>query len=873
MPKEISHELIGKLALERGFISVEQLTEAVREHERRGAAGGQVPLGEILIEMEFIGRKQLETLLASQGRAPKEKQPIEGFELIRKLGEGGMGATYLARQLSMDRLVALKVLRKNLSGSDQFVERFVREARLAGRLNHVNIVQSQDVGRSSGFHYLVMEYVEGRSAYSMIPEKGGMAEELALHICIQVARALDFAWKSRIVHRDIKPDNILIDADGVAKLCDFGLARDTVKETRLTQTGMVMGTPHYVSPEQARGDSEVDTRSDIYSLGATLYHMVTGQTPFTGPSAVVVMTKHLSEQISWPRDLNPDLSEACCQLIARMMAKDPADRYQTPAELLADMERVTGGERPESAVLNPALSSVAGSGAMGAPAGPTAPTMPLAPTRIEGQRPDTGEFAEIDVAQSAPAAKTVEVPAREEEPGRPGDAAGAEAPEPAPEEPAPAAPAAPPVAAPAAAPAAPAEPAPPTAMPTAPPTAPPVETRPRPERTRSGGTSVHGLRPVSRRKRNLYATVIAGAVGLGLVAAGILYAVTGWGGGRTGRPAPPSGPDGTGPPVEVARPGPARFRARWKRLKISGSSPHGRVHGDRAMTYDSKRGRCVLFGGGVTGESINDLWSLDVGAARWTCLEESGPGTAGAPRPRTRGSHSFIYNPYSDRYHLDMSWTHDPSNRTWQRLAGRPEGGAFRCGLAYDPDELLFFCLAREDDRVICGFRSPTTGGWVTRTELRRPLRGYVDGGLAYDRLNKVFVLFGGTRGRDAVGLSETWTFDPRSADWREMKPPVSPPGRTGHKLVWHGKLGALVVAGGSPVPNRYVNDLWVYETAANRWTELRPAVTPPATGATAYDAAGNLLVLFLSKDREAQTWTCSIERVGEKPGEPADGG
>jgi eukaryotic-like serine/threonine-protein kinase len=404
MSESSSQQQIGKLALDRGFLTFDQLTEAIREQERRSAAGGLLPLGEVLIELELLSRRQLESLVASQSSAPKKKQPIAGFELIRKLGEGGMGATYLARQTSMDRLVALKILRKNLSRNQQFVERFVREARLAGRLSHVNIVESQNVGESSGFHFLVMEYVDGHSAYSMIPAEGGMDEELALHICVQVARALDFAHGAGIVHRDIKPDNILVTEDRIVKLCDFGLARDTAAETRLTQTGMMMGTPHYVSPEQARGEKDVDIRSDIYSLGATLYQLATGQTPFSGSSAAVVMTKHLTEQMPWPGDVNPDVSEACCQLIARMMAKDPNDRYQTPAELLADMKLVIDGKSLESGILDPMLSSIGQSGSIQVTprADVTGPTMQVpAPERerVEGQKPDTGEFAEIDGAE------------------------------------------------------------------------------------------------------------------------------------------------------------------------------------------------------------------------------------------------------------------------------------------------------------------------------------------------------------------------------------------------------------------------------------------------------------------------------------------
>jgi serine/threonine-protein kinase len=362
MPEKNSQQRLGQLAVQRGLLSIEQLREAIQEYRARRAAGSRLPLGEVLVELEYLTRRQLDGLLKSQGGRKAPSAALPGFELIRKLGEGGMGATYLARQVSMDRLVALKVLRKNLSRDKIFVERFHREARLAGQLDHVNIVKAIDVGEGAGFHYLVMEYVEGKSALDLIPEGGAMEELEALQIVLQIARALAYAGERNIIHRDVKPDNILVTADRVAKLCDFGLARHTGQETRLTQTGVAMGTPHYVSPEQARGDGELDSRTDIYSLGATLYHMVTGRTPFDGASAVIVMTKHLSEQVPWPREVNPALSENICRLIERMMAKAPEDRYPTPAALVADVELVISGRAPAGGVQAIGMSSIARAG-------------------------------------------------------------------------------------------------------------------------------------------------------------------------------------------------------------------------------------------------------------------------------------------------------------------------------------------------------------------------------------------------------------------------------------------------------------------------------------------------------------------------------
>lgn len=273
-------------------------------------------------------------------------QPIEGYELIRKLGEGGMGATYLARQVFMDRMVAIKVLRRSLAADPNFLERFYREARLAGRLDHINIVRAIDVGQSGAFHYIVMDYVEGRNAGEMLVERRALDEAEALEIVLQVARALDYAHCRGILHRDVKPDNILVDGTGTVRLCDFGLARQTDSELRLTREGMAVGTASYVSPEQARGERNADVRSDIYSLGVTLFHLITGQVPYTGDSAMAVLSKHLNEPVPWARDINPLVSEGCCRLVEKMMAKDPAQRHQTPGELIAELEEIAAGPEP-----------------------------------------------------------------------------------------------------------------------------------------------------------------------------------------------------------------------------------------------------------------------------------------------------------------------------------------------------------------------------------------------------------------------------------------------------------------------------------------------------------------------------------------------
>ncbi len=319
-------------------------------------------------------------MAGSAGGGTLSPQPIKGYELQRKLGEGGMGAVYLARQKSMDRLVALKILRRNLARNTDFVARFVREARLAGKLDHENIVRALDVGESGDYHYLAMEFVDGCNLSALLRERGALPEKEALGLALQVARALEYADSRRIIHRDIKPDNVLLTGDGIAKLTDLGLAKQTGAETHITQTGVMVGTPHYVSPEQARGEQDVDIRGDIYSLGATLYRLVTGKTPFEGSTAAVVMTKHLTEEPPPPREINPDVSHKTSRIIYKAMAKNRDVRYQTPAELIADIESVLAGRMPRHA--------------QNRRAGDTASTRPVAKLRGRRREGETGHGEE-----------------------------------------------------------------------------------------------------------------------------------------------------------------------------------------------------------------------------------------------------------------------------------------------------------------------------------------------------------------------------------------------------------------------------------------------------------------------------------------------
>jgi serine/threonine-protein kinase len=263
-----------------------------------------------------------------------------------------MGAVFLARQISLDRKVAFKVLAPRFARNANYVRRFFREAQAAAKLNHTNIITAFDVGEAGNLKYFVMEYVSGPTVADLLARGGAMDEDRAREIVIQTARALEHAHANGFVHRDIKPANIILARGGVAKLCDLGLAKEVEQESGDTEEGQTLGTPDYISPEQARGEKSIDIRADLYSLGATFYHMVTGDVPYSGLTPAVVMTKHLTEPPPDARANNPAVSPATNRVILKAMAKDPAARYQTPTEMLADLTQV---EPPRKAL--PTLKS------------------------------------------------------------------------------------------------------------------------------------------------------------------------------------------------------------------------------------------------------------------------------------------------------------------------------------------------------------------------------------------------------------------------------------------------------------------------------------------------------------------------------------
>ena len=266
----------------------------------------------------------------------------ERYELNHLIARGGMAEVYRAHDRLLDRPVALKVLFPELSVDRSFVERFRREAQAAANLSHPNIVPVFDWGEDTGTYFIVMEYIDGRPLSSILKSAGPLSAERTADIGAHVAAALGYAHKHGVVHRDVKPGNVLITDDGQVKVTDFGIARAVNTEESLTQTGAVMGTATYFSPEQAEGLG-VDSRSDIYSLGVVLFEMVTGRPPFLGESPVAVASKHVRDNPPAPRELNPQVPPTFEAIILKSMAKDPAHRYATAEELRADLVRFNEG--------------------------------------------------------------------------------------------------------------------------------------------------------------------------------------------------------------------------------------------------------------------------------------------------------------------------------------------------------------------------------------------------------------------------------------------------------------------------------------------------------------------------------------------------
>ncbi|MFM2090469.1 MAG: Serine/threonine-protein kinase PknB [Planctomycetota bacterium] len=331
-------------AVERGLITSDQ-ARTIAERTVTGATAA-----DLLVTNGLLTRQLVDTLGREHGGASTTHgtpKSIAGFDLGEVLGEGGMGCVYRAVQRSLGRQVALKVIGGQFAKDAEFSERFLREARAAGAISHPNVITCFDVGISGDRLYMALELVTGGDAAQLAKRCGGHLPEVrAVEIVADATRGLCAVARAGLIHRDIKPSNIFITEDGVAKLADLGLARTTAGDDRMTVTGRALGTPAFMSPEQARGDADVDIRSDIYALGATLYALVAGRAPFEGTSPWVVVAKVLNDEPVDPRTVVKTIPDGVVKVALRAMAKDRAQRYPTPEHFLTDLERLLAGQAP-----------------------------------------------------------------------------------------------------------------------------------------------------------------------------------------------------------------------------------------------------------------------------------------------------------------------------------------------------------------------------------------------------------------------------------------------------------------------------------------------------------------------------------------------
>ncbi len=267
------------------------------------------------------------------------------YEIIQTIGEGGMANVYLARDVIIDRNVAIKVLRGDLAGDEKFVRRFQREALAASSLNHHNIVEMYDVGEDNGMYYIVMEYIEGKTLKQLIKKRGALTLSECIDIMLQLTEGVNIAHSSYIIHRDLKPQNIMIQDNGEIKITDFGIAM-ALNNTQLTQTNSVMGSVHYLPPEQASGKGAT-VKSDIYSMGIMFFELLTGSLPFKGENAVEIAFKQIKDDIPSVREINPSIPQSVENIILKATAKNPKNRYNNAKEMHDDIATCLNEDRKD----------------------------------------------------------------------------------------------------------------------------------------------------------------------------------------------------------------------------------------------------------------------------------------------------------------------------------------------------------------------------------------------------------------------------------------------------------------------------------------------------------------------------------------------
>jgi serine/threonine protein kinase len=358
IPTGPRRDLFGDIAVAKCLLTWAQVRDILKKQVKYREKGIIIRVGELAVEMGYLSAQQCTEVIAEQRvrRKPYETKQVQvttdlqewedssdepyilgHYHLEKRLG-GVMGIVFRGTDSQTGKPVAIKVLPKSLAQDASFVERFKREVRATSSLSHPNIISVWDSGVINGIFYLAMEYVEGETLIRRLHREKVLPEREALAIGLGVARGLEHAHAQGVLHRDVKPENIMISSTGQVKLADLGLALFLHDTLRITSEGIAVGTPHYISPEQARALRNTDHRSDLYSLGATLFHAVAGRLPYEGENGGEVMKRHVFEPTPNPQDVNPAVSNDTAGLIIKLMAKDPEQRYQTASELAAVLE-------------------------------------------------------------------------------------------------------------------------------------------------------------------------------------------------------------------------------------------------------------------------------------------------------------------------------------------------------------------------------------------------------------------------------------------------------------------------------------------------------------------------------------------------------